>query len=349
MTRESTPEFSSDEATAFDWFVYCVLLGVLISLGVNGASYLWRTGSLIDLVGTNQQVEESIGFPHIFWSEAALYHEPPVSIAGLKMYRRQVVEAIKYSALGWNLVYGMLFGAVLGVFAIISRNRFSRSIRHRAALRIAKENGKLSQGKGGPFQISMRALLLLMAVVALTAAVLSPAENIDLEPVESSFLAMLGYSSETQTLEVQLQSGAVYRYYEVPQSVYQELKSAGSLGRYYSSHIRDKYMYTNVLLLGRVVTLKVICFLGPAYLLTFAILLSRVRPRIRYTLTLLVGLAIVCFAMSHFVRLDRNQDRVLLGLFTCWTPQFALLAMAWFISFSVRAFLSNQSEPACGS
>ncbi len=49
------------------------------------------------------------------------------------------------------------------------------------------------------------------------------------------------YDEPTQTLRVEFNSGSVYKYQDVPDSVYQGLKSAPSVGQYFNSHIREKY------------------------------------------------------------------------------------------------------------
>ncbi|NER93819.1 MAG: lysine--tRNA ligase [Symploca sp. SIO1B1] len=49
------------------------------------------------------------------------------------------------------------------------------------------------------------------------------------------------YDQATQTLRVEFNSGSVYKYQDVPDSVYQGLKNATSLGQYFNSHIREKY------------------------------------------------------------------------------------------------------------
>jgi hypothetical protein len=61
------------------------------------------------------------------------------------------------------------------------------------------------------------------------------------EPVRSSVIAAVGYEPATAELEVQFQSGDVYRYYAVPQSVARALMDAESPGAYFNRHISDHY------------------------------------------------------------------------------------------------------------
>lgn len=64
------------------------------------------------------------------------------------------------------------------------------------------------------------------------------------QPVQSSNLAAVGYDAESRTLEIEFIHGGVYQYSDVPQSVYDDLMSAPSHGKFFHAHIRDKYSYT---------------------------------------------------------------------------------------------------------
>ena len=61
------------------------------------------------------------------------------------------------------------------------------------------------------------------------------------EPVRSTMIAAVGYDGATAELEVQFQSGDVYRYYAVPPSVHRALMAAESPGAYFNRHISDHY------------------------------------------------------------------------------------------------------------
>jgi hypothetical protein len=61
------------------------------------------------------------------------------------------------------------------------------------------------------------------------------------QPVLSSVIAEVGYDEDTAELEVQFQSGDVYRYYAVPPSVHRALMEADSPGAYFNRHISDHY------------------------------------------------------------------------------------------------------------
>jgi hypothetical protein len=47
-------------------------------------------------------------------------------------------------------------------------------------------------------------------------------------------------------LEVELQSGPIYRYFDVPLSVYEALMSAPSKGRYFDDNVQGKYEHRQI-------------------------------------------------------------------------------------------------------
>lgn len=53
------------------------------------------------------------------------------------------------------------------------------------------------------------------------------------ESVASSAISSVGYDPESETLEVEFSSGAVYEYYGVPRKVYRSLMSAPSKGQFW--------------------------------------------------------------------------------------------------------------------
>jgi len=59
--------------------------------------------------------------------------------------------------------------------------------------------------------------------------------------VDSTTMLSVGYDSAQQVLEVEFSSGVVYRYLEVPATVFEELMQAESKGRYFNQEIRDDY------------------------------------------------------------------------------------------------------------
>ena len=66
----------------------------------------------------------------------------------------------------------------------------------------------------------------------------------DRQPVESRLIRSVGYDPTGSILEVELiENGRVYRYFDVPYSIAEELMSADSKGAYFNEHVRDMYAY----------------------------------------------------------------------------------------------------------
>lgn len=61
-----------------------------------------------------------------------------------------------------------------------------------------------------------------------------------------TYIYSAGYDPNTHTFEVELQSGAVYQYYELPQNVYDEFRQARSKTLFYNAKIRDVYAFSRV-------------------------------------------------------------------------------------------------------
>ena len=61
-------------------------------------------------------------------------------------------------------------------------------------------------------------------------------------PVESSLLSSIGYSIDA-TLELEFRSGAIYRYFAVPQTVFEGLIAAASKGAYFNRIVRNCFRY----------------------------------------------------------------------------------------------------------
>lgn len=59
------------------------------------------------------------------------------------------------------------------------------------------------------------------------------------QSVNSSNIRSIGY--DNGILEVEFNSGGIYRYSNVPESIYQNLMSASSIGSYFASNIKNVY------------------------------------------------------------------------------------------------------------
>jgi len=66
------------------------------------------------------------------------------------------------------------------------------------------------------------------------------------QTVNSSNLKSVGYDPDRRLLEIEFHTGAVYQYFNVPESVYRELMAAPSHGKYFHQHIKDQYRYQRI-------------------------------------------------------------------------------------------------------
>jgi hypothetical protein len=70
--------------------------------------------------------------------------------------------------------------------------------------------------------------------------------HIPRERVASNVIASIGFSRRRHILEIEFVNGAVYRYLEVPPSVYRDLMKAESKARYYVANIKGSYPSVHV-------------------------------------------------------------------------------------------------------
>jgi hypothetical protein len=65
-------------------------------------------------------------------------------------------------------------------------------------------------------------------------------------PVESTAIAAIGYSKRLRALEIEFINGAIYRYLEVPTTLYRALMAAKSRAQFYDRNVRGKYRSIHV-------------------------------------------------------------------------------------------------------
>lgn len=65
-------------------------------------------------------------------------------------------------------------------------------------------------------------------------------------PVTSSNIRSIGYDRQLANLEVEFTSGDVYRYFDVPEHLYQQFLHASSHGQFLNDYIRYSYRYQKV-------------------------------------------------------------------------------------------------------
>lgn len=62
-------------------------------------------------------------------------------------------------------------------------------------------------------------------------------------PVSSSQVTSIGYDAASSTLEVEFANGSIYQYFDVPQSIYDEVMSSPSIGKALNAFIRQNYRF----------------------------------------------------------------------------------------------------------
>jgi len=65
-------------------------------------------------------------------------------------------------------------------------------------------------------------------------------------PVSSSNIRSIGYDRQSAILEVEFTSGDVYRYFDVPEHLYQQFLHASSHGQFLNDNIRYSYRYQKI-------------------------------------------------------------------------------------------------------
>lgn len=70
-----------------------------------------------------------------------------------------------------------------------------------------------------------------------------------MSPLNSSQLKSVGYDQDEADLYIEFKTGVVYRYSEVPETVYNKLKDSESQGSYFAANIKGHYEYKRLDLL----------------------------------------------------------------------------------------------------
>jgi hypothetical protein len=68
----------------------------------------------------------------------------------------------------------------------------------------------------------------------------------EMQFVDSSNIDRVGYDSDSNTLRIEFRSGGTYDYFGVPESVFDNLKSAFSVGGYHAREIKNNYAYAKL-------------------------------------------------------------------------------------------------------
>ena len=64
--------------------------------------------------------------------------------------------------------------------------------------------------------------------------------------VSSTNIRSIGYDVDSKILEIEFDTGDVYQYSNVPQTIYGSLMSASSHGSYFHKYIKGKYEYLKI-------------------------------------------------------------------------------------------------------
>jgi KTSC domain len=67
-----------------------------------------------------------------------------------------------------------------------------------------------------------------------------------IESPESSTIARYGYDDTNQGLFVEFKNGSVYQYFDVPQSVFEQMGAASSKGQFLAQIIKGTFRYARM-------------------------------------------------------------------------------------------------------
>jgi len=68
----------------------------------------------------------------------------------------------------------------------------------------------------------------------------------DRKNIESSMIRSIGHDADSATLEIEFNSGAVWQYFDFPESTWHEFEGAVSQGEFFHSDIKNQYSETQV-------------------------------------------------------------------------------------------------------
>lgn len=71
-------------------------------------------------------------------------------------------------------------------------------------------------------------------------------KKMERHPISSTNIASVGYESESETLEIEFLTGSTYQYFDVPQQVFEGLKTASSPGQYFAQHVKGVFRYSKI-------------------------------------------------------------------------------------------------------
>lgn len=70
--------------------------------------------------------------------------------------------------------------------------------------------------------------------------------SVPMYPVSSSQISYIGYDKDKQILYVTFNNGTTYQYQDVSVEIFEKLKNASSIGKYFNANIRDLFNSSKV-------------------------------------------------------------------------------------------------------
>ena len=74
----------------------------------------------------------------------------------------------------------------------------------------------------------------------------APAIVMERVSMESTSIRSIGFARANRVMDVEFVTGAVYRYFRVPEAAFDEFKRAESKGRYFAQSVRGKYEFERI-------------------------------------------------------------------------------------------------------
>lgn len=67
-----------------------------------------------------------------------------------------------------------------------------------------------------------------------------------IDSFESSTISRFGYDEGSRTLTIEFKKSGSYNYFDVPGSVFEQMKQASSKGSFFSSHVKPSFRYARL-------------------------------------------------------------------------------------------------------
>lgn len=68
----------------------------------------------------------------------------------------------------------------------------------------------------------------------------------DRKNIDSRMLLSIGYDASNSTLELEFNSGAVWQYFDFPESLWYEFEAADSQGKFFHREIKNQYAESRI-------------------------------------------------------------------------------------------------------